>query len=139
MTAIIVRHEARDRFRISVRGHDVVVDQPAPASSDEGPTPVELFVASLAACAAFYARRFLDRHGLGEGELEVSCEFEWATDHSRVIAIALRILVPLRLPDGIEAALLRVIDRCTVRQSIGEGLAVTCDIVTADQRTPVVA
>jgi uncharacterized OsmC-like protein len=139
VTAITVRHEARDRFRMSIRGHDVVVDQPAPASGDEGPTPVELFVASLGACAAFYARRFLDRHGLGEGELEVLCEFEWATDHSRVTAIALRIQVPLRLPDGIETALLRVIDRCTVRESIGEELAVTCDIVTADRCTPVVA
>ena len=71
MTTITVRHEARDRFRISIRGHEVLVDQPLPASGDAGPTPTELFVASLAACAGFYARRFLARHGLPDGELAI--------------------------------------------------------------------
>ena len=133
-----VHHEVQDRFRISVRGHEIVVDQPRPTSGDEGPTPTELFVASLAACAAFYARRFLARHGLGDGELDVACEFGWDADHSRVSSIALRVEVPRRLPDGLETALLRVIERCTVHESIRRLPVVTCEIV-ADRPSPALA
>jgi putative redox protein len=31
---------------------------------DVGPTPTELFVAGLASCVAFYARRYLRRHDI---------------------------------------------------------------------------
>jgi uncharacterized OsmC-like protein len=136
MTAIIVRHEARDRFRISIRGHEILVDQPPPASGDAGPTPTELFVASLAACAGFYARRFLARHGLSDGELAISCEFGWAADHSRVNAIALRVELPGGVPDGLETALLRAIERCTVHESIREMPAVTCEVAEAGRQAP---
>ncbi|HAF11508.1 MAG TPA: osmotically inducible protein OsmC [Chloroflexi bacterium] len=131
MAAITVRHEARDRFRISIRGHDVVVDQPLPASGDAGPTPTELFVASLAACAGFYARRFLARHGLPDGELAVSCNFGWTPDHSRVASIALRVELPNGVAGGLEIPLLRVIERCTVHQSIREMPVVTCELAAA--------
>jgi len=131
MTPITVRHEAQDRFRIAIRGHELLVDQPAPGGGDAGPTPTELFVASLAACAGFYARRFLARHGLPEGQLELSCEFEWAPDHSRVTSIALRVALPRGVPDGLEAPLLRVIEGCTVHQSIRQMPIVTYEITGA--------
>ena len=128
MTAITVHHETRDRFRISIRGHEVVVDQPPPASDDAGPTPTELFVASLAACAAFYARRFLARHGLPEGALAISCEFTWAPDHSHVASIVLRVDVPDGVPEDLESALLRSIKQCTVHESIRRVPMITFDI-----------
>ena len=60
---IRIDYETGDRFTIDVRGHRLVTDQPG-RDADAGPTPTELFVASLAACVAFYARRFLARHHL---------------------------------------------------------------------------
>jgi len=129
MDAVTVRHEANDRFRISIRGHEIVVDQPAPASDDAGPTPTELFVASLAACAAFYARRFLARHGLADGGLVVRSDFGWAVDHSSVTSITLVVDVPGGVPGHLEAALLRAIERCTVHESIRNAPAVRCTLV----------
>lgn len=128
MPRLEVQHDTGDRFRIGVRGHEVVVDQPPPAGGDAGPTPTELFVASLAACAGFYARRFLARHGLSDGGLVVACDFDWAPDHSRVASVALRIEIPGGVPDGLRPALLRAVDRCTVHESIRDGVAVTCEI-----------
>ncbi len=116
--SITVRHDTKDRFRIDVRGHEVVVDQPAPASTDAGPTPTELFVASLAGCAAFFARRFLARHGLADGALAVVADFGWAADHSYVDRVRLRVELPEPLSPELEAGLLRTIDRCTVEMSI---------------------
>jgi putative redox protein len=116
MTHIDVRHESGDRFRISVGGHDIVVDQPG--NGDAGPTPTELFVASLAACAGFYARRFLSRHGVTDGELSVACDFGWAADHSRVETISLRVDTPRGVPEELRPALTRVLDHCTVHESL---------------------
>lgn len=131
MSQIAVRHEAVDRFRIQIRGHEVVVDQPAPASGDAGPTPTELFVASLAACAGFYARRFLARHGVADGELSIACDFGWASDHSRVTAVALRVETPRGIPEELHSALMRVLEHCTVHESIRETPTVSYEIVPA--------
>jgi uncharacterized OsmC-like protein len=129
MSQISIRHESGDRFRISVRGHDVVVDQPG--SGDAGPTPTELFVASLAACAGFYARRFLSRHGVADGELSVSCDFAWASDHSRIESIAVRIETPHGVPDELRPALERVLDHCTVHESLRITPAISFEIASA--------
>ena len=68
-----VRHVSGESYEVSVRGHRVIVDQPADAGGqDTAPTPTELFVASLATCVAFYAGRYLARHGYsrdGNGRL----------------------------------------------------------------------
>jgi len=58
------RWVAGEAYEVTVRGHRLVVDQPTDAGGqDSAPTPTELFVASLATCVAFYAGRFLTRHG----------------------------------------------------------------------------
>lgn len=119
MARIEVRHEAGDRYAAVVRGHRLVVDQPVDAGGlDAGPTPTELFVASLASCAAHYAGRFLQRHGLPDGELAVEADFTMSLEApSRVTSIALRIALP-DVPEPIRAGALRAAERCTVHNSI---------------------
>ncbi len=132
MSRICVRHEERDRFRVAIGAHELVVDQPAPASGDEGPTPTELFVASLAACGAFYARRFLARHGLADGALTVTADFAMAGDHSRVASITLRVETPDGVPPGLRGALERAVDACAVHSSIRQAPAVSLEIVAKE-------
>lgn len=73
MGEMLVVHRENDAFAVLVRDHVIHVDQPYGAGGmDIGPTPVELFVASLAARAAYYARRFLARRGLPATGLEVT-------------------------------------------------------------------
>jgi OsmC-like protein len=81
MPKLSVTHVAGDRFELQVRGHRLVCDQPvADGGSDQGPTPTELFVASLTACVAFYAGRFLARHDLDPDGLRVDCDFTMSAD-----------------------------------------------------------
>ena len=64
---IRVVHMRGDAFEIRVRDHYIPIDQPHEDGTDDlGPTPTELFAASVAACAGYYARRFLARHGLDD-------------------------------------------------------------------------
>lgn len=116
---ITVTHTGGDRFAIRIRGHDLITDQPMEAGGgDEGPTPTELFVAGLAACVGFYAERFLRRHGSDAG-LSVACHFTMSADRpSRVASVELQIDVAEALSDDLRAALLRVVDHCTVHNSL---------------------
>jgi uncharacterized OsmC-like protein len=118
--AVTVDVVGGDAYRIEIRGHTLVVDQPVDAGGeDRGPTPTELFVAALAACVAFYAGRYLSRHGVANDGLRVSAAYDMATDRpARVVAVRLRLVVPDGLPDDRRSALLAVATHCTVHNSL---------------------
>jgi uncharacterized OsmC-like protein len=130
---IAVTHLSGDRFAVQVRGHRLEVDQPVAAGGqDAGPTPTELFAASLAACVGFYAERFLRRHGLEADRLRVDCHATMASDRpARVAAIALRVGGLPELPPNRSAALLAVIEHCTVHNSIREAPTIEIGLAAA--------
>lgn len=109
-----------ESYEITVRGHRVVVDQPAEAGGDDtAPTPTELFVASLASCIAFYAGRYLTRHGCDRTGLTVSASFDLATERpARVSGIRISVKVPTDLPQERWPALNAVVQHCTVHNTL---------------------
>jgi uncharacterized OsmC-like protein len=113
-------HLQGDAYAVTVRGHRLQVDQLLEAGgTDTAPTPTELFAASLATCVAFYAGRFLHRHGLTQRGLCVRTEFTMATDRPpRVASLRLVIVPPPELPEQRRAALLAVVSRCTVHNTL---------------------
>jgi uncharacterized OsmC-like protein len=120
MSTIEVRHQDGDRFRVRVRGHELVVDQPVEdGGGDMGPTPTELFVAGLASCVAYYGGRFLQRHGLAAEGFAVTCDFAFASDRpARVGSVSIGVRLPDGFPDERRAAFVSVIEHCTVHNSI---------------------
>lgn len=120
MSEMTVVHREKDAFAVLVRGHVIRVDQPYMAGgTDDGPTPVELFVASLAACAAHYARRYLVRRGLPADGLEVTAGFTMSTDvPARVSRIRLRLRPPIQLASRDTEELRKAVEACTVHNSI---------------------
>lgn len=126
-----VRHLGGDRYDTHVRGHWVVLDQPT--SGDAGPTPIEAFVTSLAACAAFYAGRFLSRHAVAGHRVE--CRYEQdAGGAVTLVALTLRTDAPL--PDAVRIGALRAMEHCAVMRSIRGPIEVT---VASDASEPVEA
>ncbi|HEX4744053.1 MAG TPA: OsmC family protein [Candidatus Limnocylindria bacterium] len=126
-----VRHIGGDRYDTHVRGHWIVLDQPT--SGDAGPTPVEAFVTSLAACAAFYAGRFLARHAVAGHRVE--CRYEQDAGGA-VTLVALTLRTEAALPDGVRIGALRAMEHCAVMRSIRGALDVT---VAAEANDPVEA
>lgn len=115
-----VRFVSGEAYEVAVRGHRVLVDQPADAGgADNAPTPTELFVASLATCVAFYAGRYLTRHGFSRDGLGVSVDFDMADDRpARVAVVRLTVRVPDDLPAERRPALQAVVSHCTVHNSL---------------------
>lgn len=125
-----VRFVAGESYEVMVRGHRIVVDQPADVGGqDSAPTPTELFVASLATCVAFYAGRFLTRHGYSREGLAVSAVYELASDRpARVSNVRLVVRVPACLPAQRWAALRAVASHCTVHNSLADPPSVSIDL-----------
>ena len=124
------RFVAGEAYDVAVRGHRLMVDQPADVGGrDSAPTPTELFVASLATCVAFYAGRFVTRHGYSRDGLAVSVGYEMATDRpARVSRIRLAVRVPAGLPPERWAALRAVVSHCTVHNSLASPPSVSIDL-----------
>jgi putative redox protein len=111
-----VRSVEGERFEITVRGHSVVVDQPD--AGDEGPTPVELFVAGLASCVAVLARRYLERHHLPTDGLVVTAEHDVEDGRTRITDVRLVVRVPEGVPEHRRRGLLAVASHCTVHNTL---------------------
>jgi uncharacterized OsmC-like protein len=125
MNDLTVRHLEGDQFAIDVRGHTVLVDQPVDAGGlDSAPTPTELFLAGLASCVAFYARRYLARHELATEGLAVRLDYEMGNRPARVAAARIVLTPPPTVPAERLEALLAVASHCTVHNSLTQPLHV---------------
>jgi uncharacterized OsmC-like protein len=118
-TTVRVDHLSGDEFTIGVRGHRLTVDQPVDAGGrDTAPTPTELFVAGLASCVAFYARRYLTRHGLPTEGLAVDAVYEMGSRPARVSAVDVELHLPAGVPESRREPLLAVASHCTVHNTL---------------------
>ena len=115
-----VEWRGSDRLAVRIRDHEVLVGEPAEiGGSDAGPTPTELFVASLAACVAYYAEMFLRRHHQLDGGFGVECGFTVSSDRpARVETIDLAVTVPPGVDAQWHEALQRVVEHCAVQNSL---------------------
>ena len=119
MPSVEVTHVQGDQFAIGIRGHVLHVDPPeSDSGADSAPTPTELFVASLASCVAFYARRYLTRHNLPEEGLAVSATAEFGAKPSRIATMTLVLTLPDGVPLDKREALLAVASHCTVHNTL---------------------
>jgi putative redox protein len=124
-TAVRVDHAGGDRFDIQIRGHTLRVDQPVDmGGEDTAPTPTELLVASLASCVAFYARRYLSRHGLPTEGLAVRAAFELGYRPARVASIDVELTVPPGVPESRRQPLLAMASHCTVHSTLSDPPAI---------------
>jgi|SRR5690606_5756982 len=121
-----VGYRTGEEYEVTVRGHRFTVDQPIEhGGADTAPTPTELFVASLTACVAFYAGRYLDRNGWSRDGLTVEASFTMADRPARVGAVTIRIHPPAGLPPERIERLLAVASHCTVHNSLTQAPDVT--------------
>ena len=119
-----------------MRDRRLTVDPPeAVGGGDVGPTRTELFVAGLASCVGFYARRYLRRRRLDAAGLEVTTT--WAVGGARPGSprTAWRSTCPGHLPDNRRAGLLAQATHCTVHNSITHAPRIVITLAPTSQGT----
>jgi uncharacterized OsmC-like protein len=114
----IAKFQGGAKFEVSARGHKVVCDQPASnGGADEGMTPPEFLLASLATCAGFYAAEYLKARKLSAEGLEVRVHAEKALKPARLAAFRIEIAVP-ELDAAHEEGVLRAARACLIHHTL---------------------
>ena len=117
--SLIVKYVEGRRFEATCRGHTIVVDHPVQdGGSDKGMTSVELLNASLASCVADSAATFLVRRIPDLQSLVVKSDWQYADNPHRVVAMHIHLIVPRELTDPERKGLQRVLEQCTVSNSL---------------------
>ncbi len=112
------RHLGGSKFEVAARGHRVICDQPLDdGGSDEGMSPPELLLASLATCAAYYAAHYLNARGLSAGELEVRVSAEKALQPARLASFQIEVSSP-GLDERQQAGILRAVKACLIHNTL---------------------
>lgn len=101
--------------RVRLGSHELTFDQPAavPGGEERGPSPLDVMVASIAACAHYYAAAYLHARGLPTEALRVDVDSEKErTPVSRIGRLTMRVHLPEGLSDRHRAGIERAIKTC---------------------------
>jgi putative redox protein len=118
---MLVRVKQIDRFKFEVkaRSHSLICDQPEENGGDDaGMTPPELMLASLGACAEFYAVQYLRTRKLDDRGVEVEVTAEKLMQPARLGNFRIRVTCPAELtPEQIQG-LRRSVHHCLIHNTL---------------------
>lgn len=104
---------------VAYKGFLIKTDQPAhQGGGGTAPSPFDLFLASLAACAGYYALEFCRAREIPTAGLGVSLETEKGAVSKMIDKITVHLVLPVGFPDRYKAAVVKAVDHCTVKAHI---------------------
>ena len=107
------------KFSVQARTHTITCDQPPEnGGSDAGMTPPEFLLASLGACAAFYAAEYLRTRNLAQSGVEVSVQGEKLKAPARLGNFRIRVDSPVCLTAEQRDGLMRSVEHCLVKNTL---------------------
>ncbi len=112
-----------DKFRIAC-------DQPAPFGEDSAPSPYDVFLASIAACTAYFAQRYCRKWQLPHDGITVELDPSFNTSHA-LTDLKLRVRIPASFPKEHVAGLLRNAGACPVKKALESSPVVSLEVVEA--------
>ena len=121
------------KFEVGTRGHRLMCDQPlSNGGSDEGMTPPEFLLASLATCAGYYAAQYLNARHLPAQGLTVRVNAEKASQPARLGSFLIEVDAPaLDQADRHQAGLLRAVKACLIHNTLLEAPKIEVEVHVA--------
>lgn len=112
-------HLGAVQFEITARQHTIPCDQPPENGGfDEGMTPPELLLASLASCAGFYAAQYLRKFKLATEGTRVRVVADKAKDPARLDNFRIEVEAPLELPPQHREGVERAVHHCLIHNTL---------------------
>jgi len=119
MATITTYHKGDMLFESQIGNHGVIIDVPdSMGGSDRGPTPPQIFIASLGSCIGAFVANYCNNVGIDTTDLSVDVSFEKVEDPTRLTNVKVQVNVPNGDISGREKALLRVAGHCPVHETI---------------------
>jgi putative redox protein len=82
------------------------------------PDPFNLFLASIATCAGFYAMAFCQSRGIAADGMTLSLGCEWNEKNRACERLRIRLNLPEGFPERYRDAVLKAMDQCLVKKHI---------------------
>ncbi len=127
-----INHLGSVQFEVKARQHTVICDQPADNGGfDEGMTPPELLLASLATCAGFYAAAYLKKHKLAESGTQVRVTADKVKPPARLDNFQIDIQIPVELTEQHRKGVEDAVHHCLIHNTLLNPPKITLGITTA--------
>ena len=108
---------------VNYRGLTIKTDQPEIAGGDgSAPSPMDLFFASIAACAGFYAKSFCIQRGISYEGIKISQKMSRNMETRLVGNVDIDVELPSDFPEKYKSALLKSVESCAVKKHIVAGI-----------------
>lgn len=116
---LTVNYLGNVQFEAEARGHKLICDQPeSNRGDDEGMTPPELLLASLATCAGYYAVEYLKIRNLSSDGLRVKVTAGKASAPARMDQFAISVEVPGLEEDHHFEGVRRSVEKCLIKNTL---------------------
>ncbi len=127
-----ITHLDQVKFIVQARSHSIVCDQPADnGGEDLGMTPPELLLASLGACAAFYAAQYLKTRNLSHSGVEVTVTAEKLKQPARLGNFRIRVASPISLTEEQTEGLIRSVHHCLIHNTLLSPHEIAIELTTS--------
>ena len=119
MLEVVTNYLGAVQFEINARGHKVYSDQPLESGGfNEGMTPPELMLASLGACAGYYAVDYLKRVKLPSDGVRVRTTAEKVHGPPRLDDIHIELDCPGATEEQHRQGLLDAVSKCLIHNTL---------------------
>ena len=128
---VFANYLGASQFEATAQGHKVFCDQPLENGGfDEGMTPPEFLLVSLATCAAYYAAQYLNGRKLPSEGLSVRVSAEKARQPARLASFQIEVIVP-GLDDRHQEDILRAAKACLIHNTLLGAPSIEVSVNTA--------
>lgn len=129
---MIVNYLGDAQFEAEARGHKIICDQPLDnGGADEGMTPPEFLLASLATCAGYYAVQYLKTRKLPSEGLTVHISAAKAMQPARLDQFQISIEAPGALEEKDLEGMRRSAEKCLVKITLLNPPAISLQVKAA--------
>ena len=103
------------------RGHLIRTDQPLDNGGENtGPTPFDLYLASIGTCAGVYVKSFCDNRLIPTDNIRIIQKTEFDDGTGLPVNITNDIQLPADFPEKYTASVISVAELCKVKKSIAK-------------------
>lgn len=119
MPTITTAHKGDMLFESQFGDHSVLIDvPPAMGGANRGPTPPELFIASLGSCVGAFAATYCHQAGIDTRDMTIDVSFDKVDNPTRLANLKITVNLPYGDCSLREQALKRVAEHCPVHETI---------------------
>lgn len=115
---LIITIPGKRRVDAQVGTHVVHTDQPLDnGGEDTAPSPFNLFLASIGACAGIFVQGFCAKRDIDPSGIRI-VERPQYDEHGTLKDVTLDVQLPADFPERYREAVLRVVEQCSVKKAI---------------------